>query len=74
MKETMKEEEFKLNSIKRKIPRIQQTSLGSSSDLLAPTNELIDDDDEIHELKKLIVGEKIIDKEKLTAGTVMRIL
>ena len=60
----MKEEEIKLNSIKRKIPLIghQVDTLGSGS---------IDiEDEEVHELKKLIVGEKIIDKEKLNAGNI----
>jgi hypothetical protein len=59
----MKDEDLKLNSIKRKIPILQKAeSLGSNNDL---------EDDEVHELKVLIAGEKIIDKEKFVAGSVI---
>ncbi len=59
----MKDDEFKLNSIKRKIPPVLQKndSIGSSNDI---------EDYEVHELRVLIPGEKIIDKEKMNAGTV----
>lgn len=65
IKDNMKEDEFKLNSIKRKIPMMTKVDSLDSGSL-----DIEDDIEDGHELKTLIIGERIIDKETGFTGNI----